>query len=104
MQASWIEKVLPMPSGSAFRLSNAKATTLKVQSGLVWITEEGVDEDCFLQIGEHYAVRGDGLVIVSAESDARIGIADHSNQVESIGAFLHTFLKIAGNTQAKRSW
>jgi hypothetical protein len=52
-----------------------------------------VDEDCFLQIGEHYAVRGDGLVIVSAESDARIGIADHSNQVESIGAFFTYIFK-----------
>jgi hypothetical protein len=104
MQASWIQEVLPMPSGSAFRLSNAKATTFKVQSGLVWITEEGVDEDHFLHIGEHYTVRDDGLVIISAESDARIGIAHHSQQVESIRFFLHTFLKIAGNTEAKRSW
>jgi hypothetical protein len=104
MQASWIQKVLPMPSGSAFRLSNAKATTLKVHSGLVWITEEGVDEDHFLHFDEYYTVRGDGLVIISAESDARIGIADHSKQVESIGAFLHTFLKITGNAKTKRSW
>jgi hypothetical protein len=104
MQASWIQKILPMPCGSALRLNNAKDTTLKVQVGLVWITEEGVDEDHFLRIGEHYAVRGDGLVIVSAESDARIGIADHSKQVELIGAFLHAFLKITGNAQTKRSW
>jgi hypothetical protein len=74
MQASWIKQVVPMPIGSAFRLRNAKSTSLKVQDGLVWITEEGYREDHFLQIGEHYAVRGNGLVIISAESDARIGI------------------------------
>jgi Protein of unknown function (DUF2917) len=74
MQASWIHQIVPMPVGSAFRMKNAKATTLKIQNGLVWITEEGFREDCFLQIGEQYAIRGNGLVIISAESDARIGI------------------------------
>jgi Protein of unknown function (DUF2917) len=75
MQASWIQKVVMMPSGSAFRLKKAKATTLKVQTGLVWVTEEGVEEDHFLLPGDEYAVRGYGLVIVSAENDARLGVA-----------------------------
>jgi hypothetical protein len=63
-----------MPIGSAFRLKNAKSTTLKVQNGLVWITEEGFRDDHFLQIGEQYSVRSNGLVIISAESEARIGL------------------------------
>jgi hypothetical protein len=70
MQASWIQTVLPMPCGSAFRLTHAKATTLKIQSGLVWVTEEGVTEDIFLGLGEQYTVRGNGLVIIGAETDA----------------------------------
>jgi Protein of unknown function (DUF2917) len=104
MQASWIQKVLPMPSGSALRLNNAKNTTLKVQEGLVWITEEGVDEDHFLHTGEHYAVRGDGLVIIGAESDARVGVTDYAERQAPISPLVELFLKITGNAQSKRSW
>jgi Protein of unknown function (DUF2917) len=72
MKTSWIQNVVPMLEHSALRLTSAKATTIWVQQGLVWLTEEGVEEDSFLQAGQNYVVRGDGLVILSAESDARI--------------------------------
>jgi hypothetical protein len=104
MQASWIQKVVPMPSGSALRLKNAKNTTLKVQEGLVWITEQGVDEDHFLQMGERYAVRGDGLVIIGAEKDARVGITDYAERASSTSFLLQLALKITGNAQSKGSW
>jgi hypothetical protein len=104
MQASWIQKILPMPSGSALRLNNAQHTTLKVQCGLVWITEEGVDEDHFLRLGESYAVRGNGLVIIGAESDARVSIADYVEQMVSTNFIAELVLKITSNAQAKRSW
>jgi Protein of unknown function (DUF2917) len=104
MQASWIQKILPMPSGSAFRLSHAKATTLKIHDGLVWITEEGVDDDYFLQMGEQYEVRSDGLVIISAESDARIGFSHDANQNTTAAHWLEAILKITGDAQTKRSW
>jgi hypothetical protein len=100
MQASWIQKILPMPSGSALRLNNAQHTTLKVQCGLVWITEEGVDEDHFLRLGESYAVRGNGLVIIGAESDARVSM----EQMVSTNFIAELVLKITSNAQAKRSW
>jgi Protein of unknown function (DUF2917) len=76
MQASWIVKVLSMPKSSAMRMSDAKSTRLSVQDGLVWITEEGVDEDFFLSAGQTYVVHSDGLVIVSAESDVRIAVGE----------------------------
>jgi hypothetical protein len=104
MQASWIQKVLPMPSGSAIRLNNAKDTTLKVQDGLLWVTEEGVDEDQFLHRGDCYSVRGNGLVIIGAESDARVGIADYTERNAPVNALTELLLKITGNAQAKRSW
>lgn len=104
MKASWIQKVLPMPSGSAIRLNDAKDTTLKVQDGLVWITEEGVDDDYFLRAGERYAVRGAGLVIVSAESDACIDISEHASSHQQGIALLDMALKITGNTQTKSAW
>jgi Protein of unknown function (DUF2917) len=86
MQASWIQTVLPMPSGSAFRLLHAKALTLKIQEGLVWVTEEGVNEDLFLGPGEQYAVRGNGLVIISAETDARLQSSLIKNYLSHSGA------------------
>jgi hypothetical protein len=58
------------------RMSNAKSARLSVHEGLVWITEEGVDEDFFLSAGQTYLVRGDGLVIISAESDVRIAVGE----------------------------
>jgi Protein of unknown function (DUF2917) len=65
-----------MPRSSAMRMSDAKFTRLSVQDGLVWITEEGVDEDFFLSSGQTYVVRSNGLVIVSAESDVRIAVSE----------------------------
>jgi hypothetical protein len=72
MRVSWIQQVFAMPSGSAIRLTSAKSAILRVQEGLVWITEEGVKDDFFLNAGESYVVLGEGLVIVSAEKEARI--------------------------------
>jgi hypothetical protein len=101
MKASWIQKVVPMPGGSSLRLTNAKATMLKVQTGLVWITEEGVDEDIFLGSGEQYVVQGDGLLIISAESEARLGISEHLSHMYTR---ISSFLKITGQTQTQGSW
>jgi hypothetical protein len=103
MQVSWIQKVLPMPKGSAVRLTNAKAMTLKIQEGLVWITEEGVEEDHFLINGEHYAVQGEGLVIISAESDARLdfGSDEQSTYVRSV---VDSVLKMTGHAKTQSSW
>ena len=78
MQATWINKVLELPLGSAFRLSAAQGYAVGVAAGLVWITEEGVLEDCFLNAGESYQVKGKGVVIVSAETDARLSLKNYS--------------------------
>jgi hypothetical protein len=74
MQASWIQQVVAMPKGSALRLKDAQGVALGIHDGMVWITEEGVIEDSFLASGTEYAIHGSGLVIISAECDARINI------------------------------
>lgn len=74
MQASWIQQVVSMPKGSALRLKDAQGVALGIDGGLVWITEEGVAEDNFLSAGAEYAVVGGGVVIISAECDARVNI------------------------------
>jgi Protein of unknown function (DUF2917) len=79
MQAKWITKVLDLPVGSAFKLSAARGSALGVAQGLVWITEEGVIEDSFLNAGQSYAIQGKGVVIVSAETDARLHLKNYSS-------------------------
>jgi Protein of unknown function (DUF2917) len=79
MQAVWINRVLELPLGSAFKLRAAQGSALGVTAGLVWITEEGVAEDRFLNAGESYAVKGKGVVIVSAETDARLHLKNYSS-------------------------
>jgi Protein of unknown function (DUF2917) len=74
MQANWIHQVVSMPKGSALRLKDARGVALGIDDGMVWITEEGVAEDNFLSSGAEYAVVGGGVVIVSAECDARVNI------------------------------
>lgn len=74
MQANWIQQVLTMPKGSAIRLKDAQGLGLAIVGGMVWITEEGMLEDNFLSSGAAYAVAGRGVVIISAESDARLNI------------------------------
>jgi Protein of unknown function (DUF2917) len=78
MQAEWINRVLELPVGSAFKLSAARGSALGVAEGRVWITEEGVIEDSFLNAGQSYAVQGQGMVIVSAETDVRLHLKNYS--------------------------
>lgn len=56
-------------NGSDFlRLLGAQGVSLEVLSGRVWVTEDGRAGDAFLAPGRRYRVRGDGLVLIGAES------------------------------------
>jgi hypothetical protein len=48
----------------------AAPACVRVQSGTVWVTEEGDPEDHVLCEGEAYRARGDGLVVIEAVEDA----------------------------------
>lgn len=61
--------ILTLKAQDFLRLKEARGVRLKVLRGRAWITENGSPQDSFLSAGTSYAVRGNGLVLVSAEQD-----------------------------------
>ena len=61
--------ILTLKAQHFLRLKDARGVPLKVLRGRAWITENGSPQDSFLSAGTSYAVRGNGLVLVSAEQD-----------------------------------
>ena len=62
--------VLRLEDKGFLRLRGARGVAIEVVEGRVWITEDGRRADTFLARGARYQVRGDGLVLVSAEARA----------------------------------
>jgi uncharacterized protein YjiS (DUF1127 family) len=56
------------------RMAGARGTTLEVLDGRVWITEAGRAGDAFVARGTRYSVAGDGVVLIGAETRARISV------------------------------
>jgi hypothetical protein len=69
--------VLDLPLGASLRLTTGQGTRVSVSTGIVWLTEEGVLEDQFICAGQNYTIQGAGMVILSAESDARLQLVEH---------------------------
>lgn len=55
-------------------LRGAEGTEIRCASGQLWITEEGIATDFFLEAGERHRVRSDGQVVVEALRDANLEI------------------------------
>lgn len=53
-----------LPPKRLLSLRDARGSTLRVCSGMVWITAQDCVDDVFLRAGESYAVACDGLVLV----------------------------------------
>jgi hypothetical protein len=62
--------VLQLSGRDFLRLRGARGVAIEVVEGRVWITEDGRGADAFLGPGRRYRVRGDGLVLVGAETAA----------------------------------
>jgi hypothetical protein len=65
--------VLQLKHNDFLRLRGARGVAIEVLGGRVWITEDGRAADSFLDPGGRYRVRGDGLVLVGAETYAGAG-------------------------------
>ena len=61
-----------LPRGEAVIVTDGQATTVRVDRGTVWITEEGSHIDHILTAGQRYAFDRPGAAIVSAHTDARV--------------------------------
>jgi len=48
------------------RIENGRGMRLRVETGSVWITQDGSKEDVCLKAGESYRIERDGLTLISA--------------------------------------
>jgi hypothetical protein len=66
--------VLRLNDRDFLRLRRARGAAIEVLDGRVWITEDGRAADSFIGSGGRYRVRGDGLVLVGAESASEVRV------------------------------
>lgn len=60
--------ILNLSSRKLFRLTRSKGSSIEALDGTLWVTETGFAEDVCIAPGARYTVRGDGLVLVGAET------------------------------------
>ncbi len=63
---STVFKTLDLPGGTLLPLSSTRGERVRVLSGRVWLTEEGVLRDAFLASGEEATLGGRGLAMIEA--------------------------------------
>ncbi|MFY8042768.1 MAG: DUF2917 domain-containing protein [Rhodoferax sp.] len=56
----------PVKKGEVIRVAQPKGSTIKAESGELWITQKNIQDDIFLTRGETYHVFGDGLLVAQA--------------------------------------
>ncbi|MFO1303198.1 MAG: DUF2917 domain-containing protein [Burkholderiales bacterium] len=61
-----------IPRGESLVVTDGEATTLRIQRGCVWITEEGSFVDHILVAGQRYTLDRPGTAIVTAHEDAKV--------------------------------
>ena len=52
--------------GSVARIENGRGTVLRVETGSVWVTQDGSRKDVLLQAGESFRIERDGATVLSA--------------------------------------
>lgn len=66
---------LRLPQGATIRLEAARGVVVRVRSGRLWLTEQGLPEDLFVGPGEAVRLRGNGRVVVQADESSCIELA-----------------------------
>ena len=61
--------------GEALLVTDGEATTLHIDRGCVWVTEEGSFVDHVLVAGQRYTLDRPGIAIVTAHGDARVTLS-----------------------------
>ena len=57
---------LGIAGGSILRLENARGTQVRVERGVLWITQEGDTSDVVVRGGESFRLSRDGVAVLSA--------------------------------------
>lgn len=63
-----------LASGARITITDGVATTIRIDDGEVWITEQGSFIDHILRAGQSYALDRPGMALVSAQGEARITV------------------------------
>jgi hypothetical protein len=66
---------LRLARGQTLKVIDALGSTICVQQGSVWITEENVPKDVVLEAGHCYRLSRKGLALVHAFGDAAVALA-----------------------------
>jgi hypothetical protein len=74
MRGLFTSKTLRIDTGHAVSGIADRAQTLRIQSGRVWITVEGIQHDYFLHAGDSFTAVPGRLTVVEADQEARIDV------------------------------
>lgn len=72
MRGLFTNKTLTIPAGQAVSGTAARAETLRIQRGRVWITVEGINHDYFLHAGDTFTAVPGRLTVVEADQEASV--------------------------------
>jgi hypothetical protein len=64
--------VAPIARGELLAITDGEATTIRIDRGEVWISEEGSYIDHVLCAGQAYTVESSGVALVAAQKDSRV--------------------------------
>ena len=71
-RASGAVTIVKLKRGETLSVSDGEATTLRIDRGQVWVTEEGNFVDHVLCAGQRYTFDRPGVALVSAQLDSRV--------------------------------
>jgi DUF2917 family protein len=61
--------------GRILRIQDGAASVLRVQSGALWVTQEGDSRDYYLADGSAFQLTGNGLVIAQATRPSSVSLS-----------------------------
>jgi hypothetical protein len=64
-----------LAAGEVMRIEHARGIHVRVQSGLLWITEEARNDDVWLRAGEQADLTGRGLAVLEAIGDTQVRLS-----------------------------
>ena len=64
-----------LPQGALWSIEPQRGLTIHCAQGELWITQAGDDRDTVLSVGDAFAPRAKGRIVVQALSDARVVLA-----------------------------
>lgn len=96
-----------LSENTPIRLSNARGISVQCTAGTIWITLTGEAGDIFLQAGERWTIKSNGLALIESIGTGRIRLEKQAgltvmNVSKSIKRLRQTMLTQIRNTQRQQ--